>query len=140
MLEKAIQLEVKYHSGQVDKADQPYILHPIRAMLRVTSPKARIAAILHDVVEDTPWTFEQLLAEGFSEDIVDAVRALTKQDGESRLDAAKRAAQNPIARVVKLADVSDNMDLRRISNPTAKDFARLKEYEKVRDLLLQAEA
>ena len=83
----------------------------------------------------------QLLAhadERVPAEVVDAVQALTKQEGESRLSAAARAAANPIARVVKLADVGDNMDLSRIANPTDKDYARLREYEQVRDLLLAA--
>lgn len=137
-LERAIEIAASSHAGQRDKAAQPYILHPIRVMLRMKTDEERIAAVLHDVVEDTPWTFEQLAAEGFSETVIDAVQALTKRDGESRLEAAQRAADNAIARNVKLADVSDNMDLRRISHPTEKDFARLKEYEKVKAILVAA--
>ena len=136
-LERAIEIAASSHTGQVDKADKPYILHPLRVMLSVNSPEEKIAAVLHDVVEDTPWTFEQLLAEGFSEEIIEAVRALTKHKGESRIDAAHRAADNAIARQVKLADVCDNMDLSRISNPSQKDFDRLEEYKKVRAILQQ---
>jgi GTP diphosphokinase / guanosine-3',5'-bis(diphosphate) 3'-diphosphatase len=97
-----------------------------------------MAAILHDVVEDTPITFEDLIREGFPPEVVTAVQALTKQAGESRIDAARRAAIDPIARVVKLADVTDNMDLSRIPSPTEKDYARIQEYEQVRQLLLEA--
>ena len=135
-LERAIEIAAAAHSGQVDKAGQPYILHPIRVMLRVSSDFERISAILHDVVEDTAVTLEQLVREGFPPEVISAVQALTKEPGESRLQAAARAAANPVARVVKLADNAENMDLRRIANPTEKDFARLKEYEQVRALLL----
>ncbi|MFC4310287.1 HD domain-containing protein [Steroidobacter flavus] len=135
-LERAIALAAEGHAGQFDKAGQPYILHPIRVMLRVNGANERIAAILHDVVEDTPVTLDQLAAEGFSKDVVDAVDALTKRPGETRIDAAQRAAANPIARVVKLADNAENMDLSRISNPTQKDYDRLEEYKRVREILL----
>ena len=139
-LERAIEIAAKSHAGQTDKAGQPYILHPLRVMMSVTSDSEKITAVLHDVVEDTPWTLEELATEGFSINILEAVEALTKRKGESRIDAAARARANPISRAVKIADVTDNMDLRRISNPTDSDMARLKEYEKVMELLLSDEA
>lgn len=135
-LERAIEIAAKAHAGQVDKAGEPYILHPVKVMLRVTGNDARIAAVLHDVVEDSEITIEDLESEGFPAAVVEAVVALTKQKGESRLEAASRAAENDIARSVKLADNAENMDLSRIANPTDKDYARLKEYEKVRKILL----
>jgi guanosine-3',5'-bis(diphosphate) 3'-pyrophosphohydrolase len=135
-LERVIELAAKAHAGQVDKAGQPYILHPLRLMLGVRTPHERMAAVLHDIVEDTPTTFEDLVAEGFPPEVVAAVRALTKTAGEKRIDAAHRAAADPVARVVKLADVADNMDLSRIPQPTEKDYARLAEYEQVRAILL----
>lgn len=137
-LEHAIQIAAAAHAGQTDKAGQPYILHLMRVMLRVEKPMERIAAVLHDIVEDTEFTLERLAQEGFPEEVVTAIDALTKRPGESRMEAAARAARHPIARVVKLADNADNMDLSRIPNPTEKDHARLKEYEKVRELLLKA--
>jgi GTP diphosphokinase / guanosine-3',5'-bis(diphosphate) 3'-diphosphatase len=139
-LERAISLAAEAHAGQVDKAGQPYILHPLRVMLRLSTEEERIAAVLHDVVEDTAVTLEQLAEEGFSQAIVAAVEALTKLPGESRIAAAARAAGNTVARKVKLADNAENSDLSRIANPTEKDFARLKEYEQVRALLLGTEA
>lgn len=137
-LERAIELAARAHAGQVDKAGAPYILHPLRLMLAVGTPEQRLAAVLHDIVEDTPVTFDDLLAEGFAPDVVDAVRALTKLPGEDRLDAARRAAANPIARAVKLADVADNMDLSRLAAPTGKDLARLEQYRQVKAILLAA--
>ena len=104
-------------------------------MLSVSTENERIAAVLHDVVEDTPFTFEDLEREGFTQEVVDAVRVLTKLDGESRTDAAKRAVRNPVARSVKLADVAENMNLDRIANPTQKDYARIEEYKKVCKIL-----
>ena len=137
-LERAIEIAARFHSGQVDKAGQPYVLHPLRLMLAVRTPQERMAAVLHDVVEDTDMTLSDLAREGFSQDVIAAVQALTKLPGESRIEAAHRAAANPIARVVKLADVTDNMDLSRITDPSERDFARLKEYEQVRLVLLAA--
>jgi (p)ppGpp synthase/HD superfamily hydrolase len=137
-LERAIAIAAEGHTGQLDKAGQPYILHPIRVMLRVSGASERMVAILHDVVEDTPVTLAQLATEGFSKEVLDAVDALTKRPGETRLEAARRAAANPLARVVKLADNAENMDLSRISNPTQKDYDRLEEYKRVREILIAA--
>ena len=139
-LERAIEIAAAAHAGQIDKAGHPYILHPLRVMLRVSTEHERMSAVLHDVVEDTPVTFDQLAREGFPQEVLLAIEALTKRPGESRLQAAERAAANPIARVVKLADNAENMDLSRIAAPTEKDFARLREYEQVRALLLGANA
>ncbi|WP_431102908.1 HD domain-containing protein [Roseateles noduli] len=137
-LERAIEIAAAGHAGQVDKAGQPYILHPLRVMFRLEGDEERIAAVLHDVVEDTSVTLERLAAEGFSAAVVAAVDALTKRQGETRLQAAVRAAANPIARVVKLADNAENLDISRIPKPTARDFERMEEYRAVRRLLLAA--
>jgi len=130
-LEKAIAIAVEAHAGVVDKGGQPYVLHPLRVMFSVESEHERIAAVLHDVVEDTAWTLEQLAGQGFAEEVVAAIDALTKRDGEQRLDSAKRARRDPIARQVKIADVTDNMDISRIPEPTARDHERLEEYAAV---------
>jgi guanosine-3',5'-bis(diphosphate) 3'-pyrophosphohydrolase len=138
-LERAISIATEAHAGQVDKAGQPYILHPLRVMLRVSTEDEQIDAVLHDVVEDTTVSLDQLASEGFSKPMLAAVEALTNP-GESRMEAAARAAGNSVARSVKLADNAENMDLSRIAAPTEKVFARLKEYEQVRALLLGTEA
>ena len=137
-LERAIEIAARAHAGQVDKAGRAYILHPLRVMLRMKSAHERMAAVLHDVVEDTPVSLQQLVAEGFAPEVIAAVEALTKRPGESRMDAARRAAADPVARQVKLADNAENMDLSRIENPTERDFARLEEYKTVREILLGA--
>jgi GTP diphosphokinase / guanosine-3',5'-bis(diphosphate) 3'-diphosphatase len=135
-LERAISLAAERHAGQVDKANVPYILHPLRVMLNVPEIEHKIVAVLHDILEDTATTIDELYRLGFQTHLIDAIIALTKQEGESRIQAAQRTVQNPIARVVKLADITDNMDLSRIQSPTMKDFERLKEYQQVRDILL----
>ncbi len=138
-LEKAIQIAAIAHAGQYDKAGEKYILHPIRVMLRVSSETEQIVAVLHDVIEDSEFTLEDLEKEGFSNEILVAIDALTKRTGETRIDAAKRAAANPIARLVKLADNAENSDITRIKNPSEKDLARSEEYKQVRAILTKHE-
>jgi guanosine-3',5'-bis(diphosphate) 3'-pyrophosphohydrolase len=135
-LERAIELAARAHAGQRDKGGQPYILHPLRVMMSMTRDAERIAAVLHDIVEDTPITFDDLVAEGFADEVVAAIRALTKFEGETREQAARRIVRDPIARAVKLADIADNMDLSRIPVPSERDHARLREYAVARDILL----
>lgn len=135
-IERAIELAARAHAGQRDKGGQPYILHPLRVMMAMTTDAERIAAVLHDIVEDTSITFDDLAAEGFADEIVTAIRALTKFKGETREQAARRIVRDPIARAVKLADIADNMDLTRIPVPSERDHARLREYAVARDILL----
>lgn len=137
-IERAIEIASSAHAGQRDKAGQPYIFHPLRVMLRVNTEHEQMAAVLHDVVEDTSVTLARLEQEGFPAEVLRAIAALTKLPGETRLDAAMRAAADPVARVVKLADNAENMDLSRIPNPTDRDYARCREYEEVRAVLLAA--
>ena len=137
-LENAIVLATTQHAGQLDKAGQPYILHPLRLMLQFSNPTLQIVAVLHDILEDTPTTAEDLKELGFSTEIIQAIQALTKQTGESRLEAAKRTVLNPLATQVKYVDVLDNMNLARINNPTSRDFARFEEYKMVLEILEQA--
>jgi (p)ppGpp synthase/HD superfamily hydrolase len=130
-LEEAIQLAVKAHFGQKDRAGAPYILHPLRLMFRQQSEAASIAAVLHDVVEDTAVTLEQLRDAGFAEEVVAAVECLTHDPGDSYdqdIDGLKR---NAIARAVKLADLEDNMRLERMASLTEKDWERLQRYHRV---------
>ena len=136
-LEKAIIFATRKHAGQVDKAGQPYILHPLRLMLKMKTEEQQIIAVLHDILEDTDATVVDLISLGFSPNIIDAIQALTRHEGESRIEAAWRAVRNPLAREVKLADVTDNMDISRIHQPTERDYLRLREYQQVQEILLQ---
>lgn len=138
MLDKAIYIASKAHLGQTDLAGQPYILHPLRVMNKVNTVDAKIIAVLHDVIEDTNIKLCDLEAEGFSKIHLEALDCLTKRIGENRIDAAHRAASNRLACIVKLADLADNMDLTRIKEPSEKDFKRLEEYKKVREVLVTA--
>ncbi len=136
-LERAIALAAVAHAGAKDKAGAPYILHPLRVMSRVQGEAQQMAAILHDVVEDTPITLEQLRELGFPADVVDAVGALTKRrdEKEDYFAFVERAGRHQVARSVKLADIEDNMDLSRIVAPTKKDHARVARYRRARKLL-----
>jgi (p)ppGpp synthase/HD superfamily hydrolase len=131
MLDKAILIAARAHLGQKDKVGKPYVLHPLRMMLRFQSEPEMIVAVLHDVVEDSPdWDFERLRAEGFSEEIVEAVDHLTRREEESYEEFVERSGHNPLARRVKLADLEDNMDLTRLKKLGSSDKARLARYHK----------
>ena len=127
-LERAIEIAASAHAGQVDKAGNPYILHPLRVMLSLASIEERIAGVLHDVVEDTRITLDDLRSEGFSEAVLAALESVTKRDGEDYATFVLRAAADPIGRRVKLADLADNCDLSRIASPTQKDHDRIAKY------------
>ena len=128
LLEKAISIAVEAHRGQKDKSGAPYILHPLSVMSRVAGETEKIVAVLHDVVEDTPWTMEALRREGFPDEVLTALDCVTKREGEAYDDFVKRSGSNPVARQVKLADLEDNMDLRRMKAVTPKDTERLAKY------------
>jgi (p)ppGpp synthase/HD superfamily hydrolase len=127
-LERAILIAAQAHLGQRDKAGAPYILHPLRLMMRMESEAAMIAAVLHDVVEDSDWTLEQLRGEGFSEEVLQAVDCLTRRDDESYDEFISRAKADAVARQVKIADLEDNMNIKRIGEMTPKDLTRIEKY------------
>ncbi len=127
-LEDAIALAVQAHRGQRDKAGQTYILHPLRVMMRLETEAERMVAILHDVVEDTPYTLERLRAQGYPEEVLGALDCLTRREGETYEAFIERVRPHPLARRVKLADLEDNMDVRRLAAVTAKDAERLARY------------
>ena len=130
-IEKALQIAAKAHEGQKDKEGQPYILHPLRAMMSVEGEEAQIVAILHDVIEDTSVTADDLRQAGFSEKVIDAVLCVTHRKDESYAEYVVRCKGNEIARRVKLADLEDNSRLdRTILRPQRfeADVARLRKY------------
>ena len=133
--ERAIALAATAHAGQTDKAGAPYILHALRVMLRCETNEERMAAVMHDMVEDCGWTLDQLRAEGFPEPVVEAVDAVTRRDGETYEDFVLRARLHPIGRRVKLADLADNSDLSRLPEVTPRDQARLEKYRRAMDAL-----
>ncbi|MBF0152246.1 MAG: HD domain-containing protein [Magnetococcales bacterium] len=136
-LELAIAVAVQAHQGQTDKAGQPYILHPLRLMLKLSSEEERIVAMLHDVVEDTSVTLDDLRKQGFSEEVLAAVDHMTHRPEVSYETYIKRLGSNTLARRVKLADLKDNMNLRRLPvEPLPKDWERMARYRRAWDYLL----
>lgn len=127
-LERALQIAVQAHAGQKDKSGAAYIFHPIRVMMRCTSTEAQIVGLLHDVVEDTPVTFEELEGEGFSKTVMEALRLLTHDSQVPYEDYIREIKSNAIATEAKLGDLQDNMDLRRLQEVDEKAVARFKRY------------
>ncbi len=139
LLESAINIAVKAHVGAREKNGRPYILHPLRVMLRLRSEDEMIVAVLHDVLEDTKWTEAMLARRGFSKRLLHALDCVTKRGGESYDDRITRAESDPLARRVKLADLEDNMDIRRLPEITPKDHERLNKYLRVYRRLTEIE-
>jgi (p)ppGpp synthase/HD superfamily hydrolase len=102
-LEHAIAIAAKAHEGQIDKAGAPYVLHPLRLMLQMSTAEERIVAVLHDVVEDCDWTPEQLRAEGFSEGILEALDSVTKREGEDYEAFIRRSRSSAILRIIRIS-------------------------------------
>jgi len=127
-LEKAIAIAVGAHAGQRDKAGRPYILHPLRVMHGCASDDERIVAILHDVLEDTEVTEADLRQAGFGDELIAALRCLTKAEGEHYADFIGRLMPNPLARRVKTLDLLNNMDCSRLTTFDDKDAARMQRY------------
>lgn len=130
LLEKAIEIATKAHAGQTDKGGAPYILHPVAVALGMNTTEQKILAYLHDVIEDTDITTEDLLTAGFPDNIVEAIKVITKKSGMPYMDYLQAVKKNELARAVKILDIKHNMDLSRIANPTQKDFDRLEKYKK----------
>ena len=136
LINKAIETAARAHDGQLDKAGKPYILHPLRVMMNVEGGEMeQCAAVLHDVLEDSPLTAEDLAAEGFGVEIIEAVKLLTRTADEDYLEYVRRLKANPIAKAVKLADLTDNMDMSRIKEPTERDYKRLEKYKRAKEIL-----
>ena len=155
-LQRAIEIAVEAHKGQLDKAGNLYVLHPLRVMMSLDTEDEKIVGVLHDVVEDClfkGWTWDRLRSEGFSEKIIDALQSVSKTPDEevefSRLketgseDAVRqhyfafvrRAGANEIGRKVKAADIKDNLDISRIKTLSNEDMIRLRRYEEALDIL-----
>ena len=129
ILDRAKEIARSAHEGQVDKAGRPYIEHPMRVMKMGKSMEEKIAGVLHDVVEDSEWTFEMLEKEGIPKDVMDALRCVTKLSEDEDYDHfIARVKTNHLAVKVKLNDLKDNMDITRLEELTEKDLTRLNKY------------
>ena len=130
LYDRARQIAIQAHRGQKDKSGREYVMHPIRVAERCINPRAKIVALLHDTIEDTEVTVDYLREQGFPGEIISGVLSVTKQEGEDYETFVARAAENPIGREVKIADLEDNMDIRRLEVLTDEDVTRLKKYLK----------
>lgn len=130
LLGRAIQIAVAAHAGQLDRGGLPYILHPLRLMLQMSSPAAMMVAVLHDVVEDSAWTLEGLRKEGFPPEVLAAVDALTRREGEAYDDYLQRVKQNPLATEVKLRDLEDNINALRLAELDEHHCKSLQRYHR----------
>lgn len=128
-LTKAIEIAQAAHQGQTDKSGVPYIMHVTRVMNSGKSEIEKICGVLHDIVEDTPWTFEMLEAEGFSKEVIDVLKLVTKESEQENYDHfIDRILTNKTAIAVKLYDLRDNMDITRLHHLTTNDLHRLNKY------------
>ncbi|WP_199918273.1 GTP pyrophosphokinase [Pseudomonas veronii] len=135
LTEVALQRALTAYAGKVDKGGKPYILHPLRLMARLSDPIGQCVAVLHDVIEDSDTTADDLRADGFPESVVTAVEALTRRRGESYEAFIERVSVNPLARKVKLLDIEDNLNLLRINKVTDNDLQRVAKYHRAWMLL-----
>lgn len=130
-LERAIEIATEAHRGQFDKAGNDYIQHPLRVMAAGKTTDEKIVGVLHDVVEDTDWTFERLASEGFSSEVIEALRCVTKLSESEPYDKfIARVKTSKLAVAVKINNLTDNMDIRRLPYLSDKDVKRLKKYLK----------
>lgn len=139
MTNKAMVLAYEAHQGQYDKSGLPYVFHPFHLAEQMDTEEAVTAALLHDVAEDTNYTLEDLRSMGFPDTVTDALALLTHDPSVPYMEYVERLKSNPIARSVKLADLTHNSDLSRLPVVTEKDLERVEKYRKAIKLLKQGE-
>ena len=135
MTKRALKLCFEAHKDQLDKSGMPYVFHPFHLAEQMTDEAACVVALLHDVIEDTAYTPDDLREMGFSEEVVAAICLMTHRDGVDYMDYVAQIKTNPIARAVKLADLRHNSDVTRLDKVTAWDKKRVKKYRKAIELL-----
>ncbi|EMZ44848.1 hypothetical protein HMPREF1224_11728 [Pseudomonas sp. P179] len=140
LIEMALQRALSAYMGKVDKAGMPYILHPLRLMARFTDPFEQAVSLLHDVIEDSDTTAEDLLNEGFPKNVVEAVVLLSRRRGESYEVFIERICPHPLARKIKLADIEDNLNVLRLASLGEPDLRRVSKYHQAWRRLKNLEA
>ena len=137
-LSRAIEIATKAHEGATDKYGVPYINHVTRVMNMGQTDNEKIVGVLHDVIEDTQWIFEDLEKEGFSKEVIDALRCVTKtSEDEDYQEFTNRVKINPLAVKVKLNDLTDNLDIKRMPEVLESDLKRLNKYMKAYNELIK---
>ena len=137
MTKKALKLCFEAHKEQVDKSGMPYVFHPFHLAEQMESEETTVVALLHDVVEDTDYTIEDLTAMGFDKAVTDAIALMTHADGVDYMDYVRAIKENPIAKAVKLADLTHNSDLTRLDTVDEKTIARVEKYRQAMALLTE---
>jgi (p)ppGpp synthase/HD superfamily hydrolase len=135
LLERAIKLARKYHKGQLDKGGTPYIEHPLRVMECVESIEEKVLAVLHDVLEDCDFSKDQLTNAGIPKYLVEKLEILCKGKNEKYFDYIDRVKADKSTVNVKLSDLKDNMNLKRLKEVTEKDINRIEKYKKAKKIL-----
>ena len=136
MTKKAIKLMFEKHKDQVDKSGIPYVFHPFHLAEQMDDEETTITALLHDIVEDTDTTFDDLRKLGFSDNVINALKLMTHDKNIDYFEYVKNISKNPIARKVKIKDLEHNMDTSRLDEVTDKDLERVKKYKKCYKYLL----
>lgn len=136
MTKTALELCFKAHKDQKDKSGMPYVFHPFHLAEQMSDEPTTVVALLHDVIEDTDYTLDDLAAMGFDGQVLDAIALMTHADGVPYMDYVAEIKKNPIARAVKLADLRHNSDMSRLDAPTERDLERAEKYRRAIELLL----
>ena len=136
MVNKAMGIAAMAHRGQKDKAGEAYILHPLRVAAMMTTEEEIAVALLHDVVEDSVYTLNDLKLAGFPAPVIHAVDLLTRRKGQSYKDYVLKLKTDPLARKVKIADLKHNSDLSRLPKLKAQDLKRVQKYQDALAVLL----
>jgi (p)ppGpp synthase/HD superfamily hydrolase len=135
ILEIALKLALNAHSGQTDKAGRPYILHPLRIMHQMDTDEERAVALLHDVIEDSKYSSEDLIQQGIPENIVNTVLVLSKDKNDNYDVFIKKISKHKLAVKIKKADIIDNMDLLRLQSINSKELKRIEKYHRAWKML-----
>lgn len=135
LTKKALSLCFEAHKNQVDKSGLPYVFHPFHLAESMTDELSTVCALLHDVAEDTEYSFSDIRNTGFPEEVLEVLRLLTHEDGVEYEDYVKNLSKNPVARKVKLEDLKHNSDLTRLDTVTEKDLERARKYKNAIEFL-----
>ena len=139
LTKKALSLCFEAHKDQVDKSGLPYVFHPFHLAMEMTDELSTVVALLHDVIEDTDYTLQDLEKMGFPPAVLETISLMTHREGVPYMEYVATIKTNPLARIVKMADLRHNSNIARVDNPTEKDYARVEKYRRAMALLEQAE-
>lgn len=135
LTKKAMNIAYNAHKDKYDKGGVPYIIHPFCVAEKMKDEKTTVAALLHDVVEDTKLTFNDLIKEGIPEDIIEALMYLTRNENDDYMEYICKIKCNNIACAVKKEDIIHNSDITRLNNISEKDIKRIEKYKKALEFL-----